>query len=279
MEFGEKLKKVREDKGMTQQTLANHLYVTRQAVSRWECGARYPDLLTAKKISEFLDVSIDELVSGENTKQSIEKRSVIEMPRAVILQSSLYAAVFLANLLSCVFLAASFIRGDVEISALLAYFIKYFVLSVLFAAGCILSVNRKLTPKNTGIMASSYFFVCFAYQAAVCLLNGQGFDMGFALLRGIIIYGLSIAVLIRFYFSPERISPLPVYLLSLIWIVLEIRNYFIQAPLYLHEFNSDFGFAAETVRFFGGLGTAFLIVCQVYVFYKKRKSVENVKEQ
>ena len=39
VEFGEQLRKAREAKGMTQQTLAEHLYVTRQAVSRWECGA------------------------------------------------------------------------------------------------------------------------------------------------------------------------------------------------------------------------------------------------
>lgn len=49
VEFGEKVKKLREEKGMTQQTMADQLYVTRQAVSRWECGARFPDLLTAKK--------------------------------------------------------------------------------------------------------------------------------------------------------------------------------------------------------------------------------------
>lgn len=41
VEFGEQLRKAREAKGMTQQTLAEHLYVTRQAVSRWECGDRY----------------------------------------------------------------------------------------------------------------------------------------------------------------------------------------------------------------------------------------------
>lgn len=37
-EFGENLKRVREEKGITQQTLADYLYVTRQAVSRWEGG-------------------------------------------------------------------------------------------------------------------------------------------------------------------------------------------------------------------------------------------------
>ena len=46
VEFGEQLRRAREEKGMTQQSLAEQLYVTRQAVSRWECGDRYPDLLT-----------------------------------------------------------------------------------------------------------------------------------------------------------------------------------------------------------------------------------------
>jgi DNA-binding transcriptional regulator YiaG len=38
VEFGEQLRRIRESKGMTQQTLAEYLYVTRQTVSRWECG-------------------------------------------------------------------------------------------------------------------------------------------------------------------------------------------------------------------------------------------------
>ena len=58
-EFGENLKKARTEKGITQQTLADHLFVTRQAVSRWEGGSRYPDLMTAKKMSQFLDISLE----------------------------------------------------------------------------------------------------------------------------------------------------------------------------------------------------------------------------
>ena len=53
-----------------------NLYVTRQAVSRWECGARYPDLLTAKKLSDVLEVSLDELLSGEEMKKCVEKSSL-----------------------------------------------------------------------------------------------------------------------------------------------------------------------------------------------------------
>ena len=41
VEFGEQLRRAREEKGMTQQSLAEQLYVTRQAVSRWECGASH----------------------------------------------------------------------------------------------------------------------------------------------------------------------------------------------------------------------------------------------
>ena len=58
VEFGEQLRRAREAKGMTQQSLAEQLYVTRQTVSRGECGDRYPDLLTTQKISQILEPTI-----------------------------------------------------------------------------------------------------------------------------------------------------------------------------------------------------------------------------
>ena len=64
-EFGQKLREIRTAKGYTQQALAEKLYVTRQTVSRWESGKRYPDLETLKKISAELEVSVDELLSME----------------------------------------------------------------------------------------------------------------------------------------------------------------------------------------------------------------------
>lgn len=103
VEFGEKLKKVKEEQGLTQQSLAERLYVTRQAVSRWECGARYPDLLTAKKIATILNVSLDELLSGEELKQNIEKEPVLAKPIENIVQTVLYAVAMIVYFLLCVF--------------------------------------------------------------------------------------------------------------------------------------------------------------------------------
>lgn len=99
IEFGEKLKTARDEKGMTQQTLANSLYVTRQAVSRWECGARYPDLLTAKKLSEILGVSLDELLSGEETAAYSAESPITTSQRTERIQSALYAFAGMAYLL------------------------------------------------------------------------------------------------------------------------------------------------------------------------------------
>lgn len=103
MEFGEKVKQIREEHGMTQQTLAEKLYVTRQAVSRWECGARHPDLLTAKKIARILDVSLDELLSGEALRENIEREPVLEKPVENIVQTALYAGAAVIYLLLCLF--------------------------------------------------------------------------------------------------------------------------------------------------------------------------------
>ena len=65
MAFNNNIKKFREEKNLTQQQLADKLYVSRQTVCRWENGSRCPDLITAKKLAGTLDVSMDELISDE----------------------------------------------------------------------------------------------------------------------------------------------------------------------------------------------------------------------
>lgn len=65
MEFHEKLQLLRKQRGLTQEELAERLYVSRTAVSKWESGRGYPSIDSLKAISGFYGVSIDSLLSGE----------------------------------------------------------------------------------------------------------------------------------------------------------------------------------------------------------------------
>ena len=65
MEFNEKLQELRKMKGLTQEELAQALYVSRTAISKWESGRGYPNIDSLKQISAFFGVSLDDLLSGE----------------------------------------------------------------------------------------------------------------------------------------------------------------------------------------------------------------------
>ena len=65
MEFNEKLQELRKQKGLTQEELAEVLFVSRTAVSKWESGRGYPNIDSLKVIAKFFGVTIDELLSGD----------------------------------------------------------------------------------------------------------------------------------------------------------------------------------------------------------------------
>ena len=65
MEFNERLQELRKTKGLTQEELAQALYVSRTAVSKWESGRGYPSIDSLKEISRFFSVTIDELICSE----------------------------------------------------------------------------------------------------------------------------------------------------------------------------------------------------------------------
>lgn len=65
MTLGEKLKKLRTDKNLTQEELAEILFVSRTAISKWESGRGFPNIESLKAISKYFSVSLDELLSGE----------------------------------------------------------------------------------------------------------------------------------------------------------------------------------------------------------------------
>lgn len=65
MEFSEKLQELRKSRNLTQEELAEALFVSRTAVSKWESGRGYPSIDSLKEISRYFSVTIDDLLSGE----------------------------------------------------------------------------------------------------------------------------------------------------------------------------------------------------------------------
>ena len=75
MEFHEKLQELRKSRGLTQEELAEALFVSRTAISKWESGRGYPSIDSLKEISSYFSVSIDDLLSGEQLISIAEKEN------------------------------------------------------------------------------------------------------------------------------------------------------------------------------------------------------------
>ena len=86
--FSDVLKKLRKDKGLSQQELADSLYVTRATVSRWESGIRLPDVVMISRIARILDVDVNMLLAA--AERSDDSPNVILVDdRKLILKSGL----------------------------------------------------------------------------------------------------------------------------------------------------------------------------------------------
>lgn len=279
VEFGKKVKQLREEKSMTQQALAEQLYVTRQAVSRWECGARVPDLLTAKKIAHILDTSIDDLVSEEELKENIEREPLLARPIENTVQTILYTIATTAYMLMSIFSLYSFLvpqKGLVNTPAGQTTFLGVSTLigyMICFAAallGLIFSSRNKLKARMTG------YITCIPYMiSAISFLVifvdtkiSQNGYMNITVWITDFIIPAIFAILIVLFFAMEnsRISfniIAIICFLSMAYIALVLKNSFSRV--------TNLGYVVRTVHCIGKIGMIFLLGYQAYIWDAKKK--------
>ena len=73
MEFNKKLQEMRKQRGLTQEELAESLFVSRTAISKWESGRGYPSIESLKAIAKFFSLTVDELLSPEEALNIAEE--------------------------------------------------------------------------------------------------------------------------------------------------------------------------------------------------------------
>ena len=275
VEFGEQLRRAREEKGMTQQSLAEQLYVTRQAVSRWECGDRYPDLLTTKKISQILEVSLDDLLSGKEMEKVVERNPVIEKKSVNNIMIALYAFVVISFFITIVDIIIRFpLQSEMidynDIQAIVINVLALLIQIVSFAYGFVNAIRGMLSPKRMGAVITAFF-------AATCITGNMVINSNVQIVLWwivLIIPNIVGAVATFAYFvlgKKSKIYSRIIYLVA-IWgmfrIIYSNYNLIVHANQYL-SMNS-------TVRLVLEIAIHCLVIYQTYVLWIKRQNAIDI---
>lgn len=79
LKIGEQIKKLRREKDLTQEEVANHLGVSFQSVSKWERGEGYPDITMLPALSHYFQISVDELLGVDDTQKQKKYNEINEI--------------------------------------------------------------------------------------------------------------------------------------------------------------------------------------------------------
>lgn len=85
MKFNEKLMSVRKMKGLSQEELGMELQVSRQTISKWESGQSYPDFQRLVMLSDYFDMTLDELVKDIDVQDVRDKNLTDEKVASIYL--------------------------------------------------------------------------------------------------------------------------------------------------------------------------------------------------
>ena len=274
-EFGENIRKAREEMGITQQTLADKLYVTRQAVSRWENGSRYPDLLTAKALAKSLDTTLEDLLTEDDMRTYPEVNPVIEYPLTKRVQTALFAAAFAINLILTMWY---FFYNITDIRAFgignesvlrITYFSTYIIIISVLLYGVVKSIKDTVNPKATACIMTAIVSVDFVSNVFFELLTDS--PAWFGLLNYALIDILFIVSVLRFYYSKKLYRPILIYVLTGLVAALNLASY-------IHNLISVIGTADlrkfltnGTLKLAAVLMIEILFIYMTAVLYRKRK--------
>lgn len=153
MEINAQIKKYRANMNLSQEELAEKLYVTRQTVSNWETGKSYPDIHSALLMSSLFQISLDQLIKGdlEIMKEEIKKEDI----KTFYVYGNIYTVLLVVSVLSFAPLVYYFYVWGMAVSL------------VLFTITLIFSFKVEKFKKQTNVQT---------YREFLAFMNGERLD-------------------------------------------------------------------------------------------------------
>lgn len=97
MKIGEKLRDARNQKGLTQEEVADEIHVSRQTISNWENNRSYPDIISVILLSDLYQMSLDVLLKGDKDmiEHLNESMNIVNSNKKLIIMGLLNIVVFI----------------------------------------------------------------------------------------------------------------------------------------------------------------------------------------
>ncbi len=146
MNISQMIQEKRKEKGLSQEQLADRIYVSRQTISNWETGKSIPDLESVLLLSTLFDVSADEMIRGrrieakENGNQQPEKQAALH----ILYQSWIMAA----SMLMAIALFAAYMKTDQILFLFFAGVIYVFGFAISFSLEKLKKQNNLTTYRE-----------------------------------------------------------------------------------------------------------------------------------
>lgn len=276
-EFGEQLKKAREAKGITQQSLADKVYVTRQTISRWESGSRYPDLLVLKKLAQILDVTTDDLLSDGEIKYIPERNPVVESNAVNYLTIAMFSGIVITYLINMVeilirlpMLAQSFTKADAGIiwGNLFFYLLGFFA----FTIGLVWIFRKSFSPKKVGAVIMTFYFSSCIREMSVLMSEVHPENMSLVLVM-IVVSAIGLISGYAFFWRKQNtgIWSVAIAIVSILGIIRSIWS-LETTIVYASEYIS----AETAINVVLNICIYILFIYQMHILKKKRNMVINV---
>ena len=139
MSIGHKIKKIRNEKKVSQQKMADHLNISRQAISRWENDVSLPDITTLISIAKFFEVPLDyfsddKIIESEkedngDNEQVVKPKDNVKPSHDEIITRSTRYIVVVASILTLVAILPSKVKVPI---------IFYGIIFIIFFMTCLL---------------------------------------------------------------------------------------------------------------------------------------------